>query len=229
MRFFRPASAAVLLCGAAVRGFAASSIEVPQVRPATITAGSSTPVLVTAVIADPKLIAGSVFLLRVNETGTIPIGTLHDDGVNGDEVAGDRIFSIRVTFADPVGTRVQLRITAAFRGVLARTQADLPTIFVQAANAVEQTLGNIADAISAGDISTALNSFSPSPRNAEMLSSLDAQDRATFAQALRKLLCTKADNDLATCKGTWTRADGSATDLELMLLPSDGQWIITNW
>jgi hypothetical protein len=50
------------------------------------------------------------------------IATLNNDGIDGDVVAGDNIFTAAGSFTQyPVGT-VELRISAAFSGSLVRTQ-----------------------------------------------------------------------------------------------------------
>lgn len=65
-------------------------------------------------------------LLYVSPTGTAQtIGVLNDNGLSGDAVAGDNIFTIVSSFAQyPAGT-VNLRISAAFSGSLLRLQTGL--------------------------------------------------------------------------------------------------------
>ncbi|MEQ1868728.1 MAG: hypothetical protein ABL961_01745, partial [Vicinamibacterales bacterium] len=57
--------------------------------PAQVGVGVLTPVVVTAQIADPSVIATGVNLLRTDATGRTlaVVGVMHDDGVNGDAVA----------------------------------------------------------------------------------------------------------------------------------------------
>ncbi len=99
------------------------TIDWASISPSSITSGAGTPVTITTQISDPAVIRNSVNLLYVSSSGTSQIiGSLNDNGVNGDAVAGDNIFTTVTSFAQyPVGT-LNLRISAAFRGSLLRTQ-----------------------------------------------------------------------------------------------------------
>jgi hypothetical protein len=100
------------------------SIDSVSITPPSIVAGSQTPVVITAQISDSAVIRNSVQLLDVLPTGsTQTIGTLNDNGQNGDLIPDDNIFTITASFAAfPVGV-LNLRISAAFSGALLRTQA----------------------------------------------------------------------------------------------------------
>jgi hypothetical protein len=45
---------------------------------------------------------------------------MHDDGQNGDAVAGDGIYTLRVPFNEAAIGQIQIQVSAAFRGVLRR-------------------------------------------------------------------------------------------------------------
>ena len=100
--------------------WAAPSIGSVQITPNSITAGAPTTVRVTAVIADPTLIPATVNLQRVNDAGAAVavLGSLHDDGLNGDAVAGDQVYTLDVVLTETAPLR--LRVSAGFKGMLKR-------------------------------------------------------------------------------------------------------------
>ncbi|MEO8368069.1 MAG: choice-of-anchor X domain-containing protein [Candidatus Solibacter sp.] len=98
--------------------WAAPTIGAVGVTPTTIVAGTPTQLLVTAPIGDPTLIPSSVNLQQRTSANVLTaiLGTLHDDGVNGDAAAGDGIFSLRVTLNIATPGTIVFRVSAAFRG-----------------------------------------------------------------------------------------------------------------
>ena len=94
----------------------------PSVLPTVIAINRSTVLTITVPIPDSSLIPNSVNLLRLPATGTQPtnLGVMHDDGQYGDAVAGDQIYSLRVTFTEPISGQIRLQVSAPFRGVLRR-------------------------------------------------------------------------------------------------------------
>jgi RHS repeat-associated protein len=111
------------LAGLLLAGFPASaapSIGSVQITPDAIAAGVPTTVRVTAVIADPTLLPATVNLQRVNEAGAAVavLGSLHDDGRNGDAVAGDRVYTLDVVLTETAPLR--LRVSAGFQGMVKR-------------------------------------------------------------------------------------------------------------
>ncbi|MBV8732701.1 MAG: hypothetical protein JO336_23060, partial [Acidobacteriia bacterium] len=118
----------VLLCGAAKT---APSLGTVSARPGVIAPAQPANVLVTAVITDPTVLPG-VNLLQVDSTGKslAILGQLHDDGKNGDAVAGDKVFSLVATLNEPAVGNVYLRISAPFQGVLQRVLSDIISIIV---------------------------------------------------------------------------------------------------
>jgi hypothetical protein len=99
-----------------------STLGIPSAIPSAIPVNTPTTVTVTAEITDSRLISGSVNLLRFGATGTQPtvIGALHDDGIAGDAIAGDHIFTTLITLAESNPSPVQLQVSAAFQGLLKR-------------------------------------------------------------------------------------------------------------
>jgi hypothetical protein len=108
--------------------------------PTMVTLNMPTPVTITAQITDPTLIPGSVNLLRLGATGTPPtiLGVMHDDGQNGDAVAGDGVYTLQALFNEVALGQIQLQVSAAFRGQLRRVTANFPPIQVT----VPQTFTN---------------------------------------------------------------------------------------
>ena len=109
--------------------------------PTVVTINMPTPVIITAQITDSTLIPNSVNVLRLGASGTTPtvIGTMHDDGQNGDAVAGDHIYTLQTTFTEQASGQIQLQISAAFRGVLRRLTAALPSIPISPAQTFVST------------------------------------------------------------------------------------------
>jgi RHS repeat-associated protein len=111
------------LAGLLLAGFPASaapSIGSVQITPDAIAAGMPTTVRVTAVIADPTLLPATVNLQRVNEAGAAVavLGSLHDDGRNGDAVAGDQVYTLDVVLTET--SPLRLRVSAGFQGMVKR-------------------------------------------------------------------------------------------------------------
>ena len=99
---------------------AAPGVGAVQLAPTSIAAGVQTPVRVTAVISDPTVFPTSVNLQRLNDAGApvAVLGSLRDDGVHGDAVAGDQIYTI--DFIANETAPIRLRVSAGFRGMLRR-------------------------------------------------------------------------------------------------------------
>ncbi|MCW5631801.1 MAG: IPT/TIG domain-containing protein [Rubrivivax sp.] len=85
--------------------------------------GVATAIRVSTSIADPSVIGTSVNLQRVSETGAViaVLGTLRDDGLEGDDVAGDGTFTLVREFNETAPVR--LRVSAGFRGLLRRVNS----------------------------------------------------------------------------------------------------------
>lgn len=98
-------------------------IGVPTALPSTLAVNTLTTVTITVPIPDPTVIPGSINLLRLGAGRTQQptiLGVMHDDGQNGDAVAGDHIYTLQVSFNEPSATQIQLQVSAAFRGFLRR-------------------------------------------------------------------------------------------------------------
>jgi hypothetical protein len=97
------------------------TVGIPSTTPSLISVNTPTTVTVTVQIS-PSPIPGAVNLLRLGATGTQPtiLGVMHDDGQNGDAVAGDGIYTIAPNFNETTGSDISLEVSAAFKGHLQR-------------------------------------------------------------------------------------------------------------
>jgi hypothetical protein len=75
---------------------------------------------------DPAVSPGGVNLLRVDGGGQSFVGIMHDDGLNGDAVAGDGIFTLTFQRGD-VGS-IQLQVSVGFEGIVRRLKSATGTI-----------------------------------------------------------------------------------------------------
>jgi hypothetical protein len=111
---------------------AVGKIHTPIATPPLVVSGRPTTITIATYIPDATLIPNSVNLLGESAADqfTIILGSLHDDGLNGDAKAGDGVYSILITLSNT--SAVPLRVSAAFRGMLLRQTADVsvPTISV---------------------------------------------------------------------------------------------------
>lgn len=109
----------------------ALTVGTPNATPSLITVNTPTTVTVTVQI-NPAPLAGGVNLLRLGATGTQPtiLGVMHDDGKNGDAVAGDCIFTLQVPFNEAAAGQIQLEVSAAFPRSLQRVLSNVATVSV---------------------------------------------------------------------------------------------------
>jgi hypothetical protein len=97
-------------------------------EPNTAPAGVNTNVLVTAQI-DPTaaVTSGSVRLERINDAGQViaALGTLLDDGQNGDLTAGDGRYSLRFSLYGTQQAQWRFQVSAGIVGRIVRAKTDL--------------------------------------------------------------------------------------------------------
>ena len=101
----------------------AGTLGATALAPDRATAGTSVVLTVTAAISDPKYLPGSANLQRLKADGTVQsvLGALHDDGLDGDAVAGDRVYTLRLAVQEALAGSVRFQVSAAYRGELKRT------------------------------------------------------------------------------------------------------------
>src|ERR1700712_210331 len=88
------AASAALVLGAPAPAMA-GTLGTPSVTPGSLTAGTPATVTVNISITDPNFTLGGANLLRLKPDGSTAtiLGVLHDDGVQGDPVAGDKVYT----------------------------------------------------------------------------------------------------------------------------------------
>lgn len=112
----------------------AVTIDAPIANPAALPSATATSVTVSARInrqpTEPAVVPNGVNLVRVNSDGTTQVlAIMNDGGTNGDQVAGDGIFTVSTVLS--ATQVVSLRVTAALQGVRSRVQSpitDLPVV-----------------------------------------------------------------------------------------------------
>jgi len=108
------------------------TIGATAASPTSAPVGVATTVTVTSVITDPSLIPGSVNLQSLNSSGQVIalLGTLHDDGLNGDAVANDGTYTLQTMIYETAPGPVTFRVSAAFKGSLLRVNSAPLTVNV---------------------------------------------------------------------------------------------------
>ena len=147
-----------------------AGIGLVTVNPTTIQAGTATPVVVTAVITDSGLLPGTVNLQQRDSSGrlTAILGALHDDGLSGDQSAGDHVYTLQVTLNIATPGTIIFQVSAAFHasplrslpaginGTVSGTSAPVLITITQPANlsfvnitptTVVGTVGGVASAV----------------------------------------------------------------------------------
>lgn len=103
----------------------AASVVCAVVSPPAVPVGQPTDVLVEGIIISPAghpVIETGVYLLRTDATGRViaTLGTMRDDGTNGDAVAGDGVFALRMRVTEGTVGALRFKVSAPFRGLLRR-------------------------------------------------------------------------------------------------------------
>ena len=136
-RRFRIAAQIIGFCaiGWPLPAAAGPSVGAPVLSPGAITSGTATVVRVSSLITSgsgPAVLGNGVNLLELDENGNVlaTLGTLNDNGVNGDVTAGDHIFSGQFTFNQPTAGTINLQVSAAFSGMLRRVRSQISPLEV---------------------------------------------------------------------------------------------------
>lgn len=209
----------------------ASLVGVTAAAPTLIFQNTPTQVTVTSVIVDPRVQPSSVVLQRVAPDGTASVvGTLHDDGLDGDASFGDRIFTIVSTLNEAVADQVQLRVSATFDGVARPSVSEPVDLFVRPNTTPESMLSQLASELRAGDIDAAVVHFSPSPRHRRLLTSLSSSQLGQLADAFGHAHQISARGNTRVYGVPWHDDDGTAVSLEILLIDDQaGVWSIISW
>lgn len=116
----------MMVCSISTTLAAAPTIGPTTITPVSIAASTATTVTVQAIIADASLLPGSVNLQRLDVTSNVfrNIGMLQDDGTRSGR------FTIQLNFSESAPLEISLRVSAAFRGILARVFSSVLTLKV---------------------------------------------------------------------------------------------------
>jgi len=111
-----------LLCLVLSARLMAGTIGTVKALPATASVGVATSVTITATITDPGVIPSTVQVQLLDGTGKVLsiVGTMHDDGANGDAAPNDGVYSLAVTVYQTAAGPVTYRVAAGFKGALLR-------------------------------------------------------------------------------------------------------------
>ncbi len=111
------------------------SIGTVTLAPSSIPYGIATSVTITAPVFGGTPDAGSVMLQRLDSSGRVLaiLGTMHDDGLNGDPVANDGNYTLVTTFTEFAAGPVSLRVSATFSGAVNHALSPIAILTVQPA------------------------------------------------------------------------------------------------
>lgn len=106
--------------------FAALAVGGLVPEPAAILINTPTAVKITVAVPDASVLPTGVLLQRLAPNGSFTnIGTMRDDGAGGDEVKGDRIFTLTLQLNEAQTGTIRLRASVAFKGVVRRLFSDV--------------------------------------------------------------------------------------------------------
>lgn len=117
----------------AAESVAAPSLSTPITATESVPVGQPTPVTIQIQVVtsptDPPLIDKGLNLLRLDAQGKATVlGVMHDDGRDGDAIAGDKIYTLTITFTESDVGKIRLQGSAAFKGRLKRVLSDIKEI-----------------------------------------------------------------------------------------------------
>lgn len=120
-----------LLAGSA--GSALADFNSLSATPNTLFQNTTTSVrFVADVQPDPALIKNGIRLLRETNGVFGVVGTMNDDGLNGDAVANDNRYTLNLNVQTAGPSELNFRASAAYRGVLKRVQSSILPVQVVA-------------------------------------------------------------------------------------------------
>ena len=112
-------------------------VRITKADPATVKVNEETTVTIEAtVMASETLIPNSINLLRYNQSNELVanLGAMFDDGTNGDQIAGDRIYTRRISLKEALAGSLLLKASAAYRGQMRRLLSTAQEIKVTSAS-----------------------------------------------------------------------------------------------
>ncbi len=201
------------------------------VSPRTLAVGQASLITVSVSIPDPTVIAGSVDLLRLDSAGnTTVVGILHDDGNNGDILAGDGIFTYQATLNESAVGQIHFQVSATFQGSLLPVLADVLPVFVQPSNAPSAAVSDLSAELASGNINAALLRFLESDKANAVLKNLSTAGQQRLANAFAGAQLMSSVPDLRVYHAPLTAPNGHILSLEFTLGPNNnGDWVVIAW
>ncbi len=97
-------------------------VSAPTITPNLVIVNTPTLLTATVHIPDPTLNPANVDLIRINASGASNVvAQMVDNGQNGDQKPGDKIFTARFTLREPQVGKMGFQVSAAFRGKMRQT------------------------------------------------------------------------------------------------------------
>jgi hypothetical protein len=127
-------------------------VGLTKASPTFVTIKMPTLITVTSEILDPTVIPTGVNLMRVDDSGkaVAVMGRLHDDGIGGDAVAGDKIFTYRFAVNQSNSGLLAMQVSAAFKKVLLRSTSSIVVVAVSEDGILPPDPGNLGKVTLAG-------------------------------------------------------------------------------
>ena len=113
---------------------ATPTVGAPVTEPAAVPVAQATELIVTSRIttdpSDPPVISAGVNLLRVDASNKVIaiLGQMLDNGTNGDAVAGDQVFTLRLTETESTPGELRLRVSAPFQRTVLRVLSSVTVV-----------------------------------------------------------------------------------------------------
>src|SRR5262249_49570661 len=104
--------------------------------PDSVKVGQSTTVTASCAVnrqpTDPIAVNNGVSLLRVNDSNQVIaiLGTMQDNGLNGDVTANDGVYTLRFTANESQPGEIRVECSAAFQGVIQRYRSGVASVTV---------------------------------------------------------------------------------------------------
>jgi hypothetical protein len=211
------------------RAEAAVVVGAPRAEPAAIAANTSTAVLFTSAITGGIPLTGGVNLLRISPTGQAAVvAQMHDDGVNGDVLAADGLFSALLTLNE-TGGPITFKVSAAFKGQLLRVQSPVTQLGVNSQTSQETRL-TVANALANRDNSTAYRGFGERLNDIRFLDTLASSSVDALVQGLRSCSPTTTTAHYELCVASFTDLSGDSRSYQFVSVRDlFGVWRIIVW
>jgi hypothetical protein len=209
-----------------------SSLGKPIVRPPGLIASEAADATVEILLSDSRVVPGSVVLQRLDARGNVMaiLGTLRDDGTDGDAIAGDNIFALHSSLMEPAPGEVRLRIAAALNGGLGSVFSDVAVVRVAPFTDPEEVLNKLVTDLRVEDIESALGKISLTTTKQARFRTLTRESLARLADGVERRTLQKTTATLREYVGVWTDDNGAARELWITLARNPGDtWKIVSW